>query len=270
MPLSRRQLLRILLGCGGAGLAGAGFFGQSTSVVQAAPGLRTLTTDTVGTSRESRPVTDFKLAGGSQSALIVGGIHAGTEANTVKLVQGMLAAAQADPAFLPPELNATFLPAANPDGLANGTRMVASGVDPNRNWPTDDWATDTYAAASVIVPGGGGPFPLSEPETQALAALVTRMRPSLIVSYHSAAGLVTGGPAARAMGLESTYARTVGYAAGDWTSYPVTGDFAQWAERKQGIATVEVELPDHYSTDFDANLAALRETLWKLTSTPPL
>jgi protein MpaA len=207
---------------------------------------------------------DFTLGDGRPTALIVGGIHAGTEANTVALVQGILTAVQADPTFLPPELSATFLPAANPDGLARGTRELASGVDPNRNWPTDDWTIDTYAAGPVIVPGGGGPFPMSEPETRTLANLVAHIQPALIVSYHSAAGLVTGGTAARALGLESTYAETAGYSAGDWTSYPVTGDFAQWAERKQDLPTLEVELSDHDSTELEANLAALRATLWKL------
>jgi protein MpaA len=258
--------LRILLGYVGAGLTGVGFFGQSTTAAQPVPSLRAVSSDTVGTSGERRPLIDFTLSGGSQTVLIVGGIHAGTEANTVALVQGMLTAVQADPSFLPPQLTATFVPSANPDGLANGTREVASGVDLNRNWPTDDWTIDTYAAGPVIVPRGGGPFPMSEPETRTLADLVARLRPALIVSYHSAARLVTGGPYARSMGLESAYAEAAGYAAGDWTSYPVTGDFAQWAERKQGVPTVEVELPNHHSTDIAANLAGLRAVLWRLVN----
>jgi hypothetical protein len=68
------------------------------------------------------------------------------------------------------------------------------------------------------------------------------------------------------MGLESAYAEAAGYDAGDWTSYPVTGDFAQWAERKQGVPTVEVELPNHHSTDIEANLAGLRAVLWRLVN----
>ncbi len=86
----------------------------------------------------------------------------------------------------------------------------------------------------------------------------------MIVSYHSAAGLVTGGPRARALGLEALYASTAGYASGDWTAYPVTGDFAQWAEQQQGIPTIEVELPDHANTDLEANLAAVRAVLQRL------
>jgi protein MpaA len=222
-----------------------------------------LTASGYGVSREERSLFDFSLGQAPRTALIVGGIHAGSEANTVALVQGLSNAIEQDPGFVPPAMGITFLSAANPDGLANGTRMLSSGVDPNRNWPTDDWRTDTYVSGPTLVPGGGGPFPLSEPETQALANLVAQLRPALMVSYHSAAGLVTGGRQARAMGLEATYADVAGYSAGDWTAYPVTGDFAQWAEQRQGIPTIEVELPDHERTHLAANLAALRAILWK-------
>jgi protein MpaA len=229
-----------------------------------APDELSVSNDVYGASREQRPLFDVNLGGAGRTALVVGGIHAGSESNTVALVQAMQTAIQIDPGFVPPALGLTFLTAANPDGLVNGTRMLANGVDPNRNWPTADWSVDTYVAGPTLVPGGGGPFPLSEPETQALAALVTRLRPALIVSYHSAAGLVTGGPSARSLGLEALYASTAGYAAGDWTAYPVTGDFAQWAEQQQGIPTIEVELPDHANTDLEANLAAVRAALWRL------
>jgi protein MpaA len=223
-----------------------------------------LTDNAYGASRQQRPLVDLTLGQASRTALIVGGIHAGSEANSTALVQELVSAIELDPGFVPPGLGLTFLRAANPDGLANGTRTLSSGVDPNRNWPTADWSTDTYVSGPTLVPGGGGPFPLSEPETQALARLVVQLRPALLVSYHSAAGLVTGGPKARAMGLEAAYADSAGYASGDWTAYPVTGDFAQWAEQRQGIPTVEVELPDHHHTDLAANLAAVRTLLWKL------
>jgi protein MpaA len=230
----------------------------------AAPDELSVSSGVYGASREQRPLFDVNLGDAPRIALVVGGIHAGSETNTVALVQAMQTAIQINPAFLPPALGLTCLSAANPDGLANSTRMLANGVDLNRNWPTADWSVDTYVAGPTLVPGGGGPFPLSEPETQALAALVTRLQPALIVSYHSAAGLVSSGPRARAMGLEALYANTAGYASGDWTAYPVTGDFAQWAEQQQGIPTIEVELPDHDNTDLEANLAAVRAVLWRL------
>ena len=144
-----------------------------------------------------------------------------------------------------------------------GQRMLADGVDANRNWPTGDWSPHTYVAGPTLIPGGGGPFPLSEPETRALAAFVQQTRPALIMSYHSAAALVMAGPAARSLGLDRLYAAITGYAWGDWVAYPVTGDFAQWTEN-QGIPTVEVELPDHSTTDFDANFDAFQAVISRM------
>jgi murein peptide amidase A len=256
----RREFLRSLTGWSLVSLAGP----WAVSAAHATSDGFRLVANGYGVSREQRSLVDFSLGQASRTALIVGGIHAGSEANTVALVQQLANAIEQDSSFIPPALGLTFLSAANPDGLANGTRMLSDGVDPNRNWPTADWSIDTYVSGPTRVPGGGGPFPLSEPETQSLASLVTQLRPPLIVSYHSAAGLVTGGRQSRAMGLEAVYADVAGYAAGDWTAYPVTGDFAQWAEQTQAIPTVDVELPDHASTHLEANLAALRAVLWKL------
>ena len=200
-------------------------------------------------------MTVYQLGAGPRSVLVVGGIDGGTESNTTALVNQLLQYLPRDPDLVGAGFVLMLLPAANPDGLATGTRMLADGVDANRNWPTGDWSPDTYVAGPRLIPGGGGPFPFSEPETRALAAFVQRTQPGLIVSYHSAAALVMAGPAARALGLDQLYAAITGYAWGDWVAYPVTGDFAQWTE-DQGIPTVEIELPDHETTDFDANLRA--------------
>ena len=223
-----------------------------------------LDTELVGYSRQGRPLVAYRLGAGQRIGLIIGGIHAGTESNTAELVQQLLERARDAPDLLPPDLLVEWLPVANPDGLMNGTRLLSTAVDPNRNWPTADWSPDTYESSPrgpELLPGGGGELPLSEPETLALADLCLRLRPGALVSYHAAADLVTGGPAARALGLDFVYAQSAGYRLGDWTAYPVTGDFAQWAE-DQGIPTVEVELPDHTSTDLEANWTALLTLLW--------
>jgi protein MpaA len=199
----------------------------------------------------------YQLGAGTRSVLVVGGIDGGTESNTSALVYQLLNGLPGAPDLLHAGFVLLLLPAANPDGLASGTRMLADGVDANRNWPTPDWAGDTYVAGPTLIPGGGGPYPWSEPETRALAAFVQGTRPDLIVSYHSAAALVMAGPAARALGLDQLYAALTGYATGDWVAYPVTGDFAQWTEQ-QGIPTVEIELPDHTTTDFDLNFSAFQ------------
>jgi protein MpaA len=211
----------------------------------------------IGVSANGVPLVVYQLGAGARSVLVVGGIDGGTESNTTALVDQLLEYLPEAPDVLHAGFVLELLPAANPDGLASGSRWLADGVDANRNWPTDDWSPDTYVAGPTLITGGGGPFPWSEPETRALAAFVQRTRPTLVVSYHSAAALVMAGPAARALGLDQLYASITGYAWGDWTAYPVTGDFAQWSE-DQGIPTVEVELPDHATTDFEANFSAFQ------------
>jgi protein MpaA len=217
----------------------------------------------IGYSSQGRPLTVYQVGAGSRGVLIVGGIDGGTESNTTALVDQLLDRLPDAPDLLHAGFVLLFLPAANPDGLVAGTRWLADGVDANRNWPTDDWSPDTYVSGPVLIRGGGGAYPFSEPETRALAAFVQRIQPNLIVSYHSAAELVMAGPAARALGLDRLYADVTGYAPGDWSAYPVTGDFAQWAE-KQGIPTVEIELPDHTTTDFEANFSAFRALIGQM------
>jgi Zinc carboxypeptidase len=214
----------------------------------------------IGTSAEGRPLQLYWVGDGPYVVLIVGGIHGAPEANASDLVWQLLGFFRDQPRRIPPQLQLVFYPEANPDGLANGTRRLANGVDPNRNWPTLDWSPDVYEPGGVGIGGGGGAYPLSEPETQALAGWIVRKQVVAALSYHSAAALVSGGAGAWGTGMVETYARVAGYRAGDWTAYPVTGDFAQWAEAL-GVATAEVELPDHTSTDYAANLDAVLATL---------
>jgi murein peptide amidase A len=67
----------------------------------------------------------------------------------------------------------------NPDGSAHDTRSNARGVDENRNWPYR-WTRSVRGS-----PTYGGPWPLSEPETQALRRFLARVRPHTVVVFHS-------------------------------------------------------------------------------------
>jgi protein MpaA len=219
----------------------------------------------IGTSQAGRPLSIYQLGTGPHAVIVVGGIDGGTEGNTTALVEQLIDTLAGQPSLVPSELTLLFVPAANPDGVASGVRWLNDGVDENRNWPTADWATDTYVSGPTFIAGGGGTAPFSEPETRDLAAFVQQVRPEMIVSYHSAAGLVMSGPAAQRLGLDALYANVVGYPAGVWTAYPVTGDFAQWAEDR-GIPTIEIELPDHSTTDFDDNLGAFEAVLVRMAA----
>lgn len=68
------------------------------------------------------------------------------------------------------------LPVVNPDGLANGQRRNARGVDLNRNFPYD-W---------VDLDGNyeSGPRPGSEPETRAVMRFLRQVDPDYVLSFH--------------------------------------------------------------------------------------
>jgi Zinc carboxypeptidase len=71
-----------------------------------------------------------------------------------------------------PRSNIFFVPNLDPDGFAAGTRVNGSGVDLNRNFPSQ-WRS----SGAPGDPEYSGPRPLSEPETRLAARLVRRLRP---------------------------------------------------------------------------------------------
>ena len=234
-----------------------------TATVQTAP----VEQVRVGSSAQGRPIDAYIVGDASRQVLVVGDIHGWPEANTGDLVWALLSTFVGNPALMPSSLGLIFIPEANPDGLANGTRELADGVDPNRNWPTADWSPDTFGPDGYL-PAGGGPTPLSEPETQALATFVVQRHPVAVISYHSAAALVTGGPGARSSGLFDAYVEASGYLGDIWTAYPVSGDFAQWCDIDLHIPTVEIELSDHVNPEIDRNLAAVLSVMRLIALNP--
>lgn len=72
----------------------------------------------VGRTAEGRAITARRFGDGPRALLLVGGIHGGWEANTVALVEELVAHFEANPADVLPGLALVLIPAANPDGLA--------------------------------------------------------------------------------------------------------------------------------------------------------
>lgn len=236
----------------------------------------------IGISVQGRTVQATRIGDGGPALLVIGGIH-GDEANTERLVRGLN---EAFATASSPSASLYFLPAANPDGLAAGTRWNARGVDLNRNWPTRDWREDPRTSGGIRS-GAGGSAPGSEPEVRALAEwlrneLLPRHETLWVLSYHSAypplgavqpGYLRSGEPAEEASDLAETIAVRIGskYLA----SWPgLTGELIHWCATN-GIVAVDIELPTRDSPHpsptpedeslIDTHAALLEELLLKIT-----
>jgi len=152
--------------------------------------------DEYGRSREGVALRVFLPASdGPMAGLLVAAQH-GEEAVTALLARRLLERVSGH------ATRWAVVQVANPDGLLNGTRQNAAGVDLNRNFPATTWGPDdsfTYppgiederrVLANRTNLSSPGEHPGSEPETQALIALVERLRPLLVLDLHSPLELV--------------------------------------------------------------------------------
>jgi murein peptide amidase A len=149
-----------------------------------------------GRSRGGLPLRVQLPAGGAPvDGLLVATQH-GEEAETGLLARRLLERIRGD------ETRWAVVQVANPDGLLNGTRQNAAGVDLNRNFPGPSWSPDcSFTFPPGIDPeirelpnrtsrSSPGPQPASEPETRALMALVQELRPKLVLDLHAPIELI--------------------------------------------------------------------------------
>ncbi|HEY1479354.1 MAG TPA: M14 family zinc carboxypeptidase [Gaiellales bacterium] len=149
-----------------------------------------------GRSRDGVPMRVFLPAGDGPIAGLLTAAQHGEEASTSLIARRLLERIPGD------ATRWAVVPVLNPDGLLNGTRQNAAGVDLNRNFPASTWGPEpspTYPPG--IAPelrhspnrtnlSSPGPFAGSEPETQAQMALVERLRPALVIDLHSPLDLI--------------------------------------------------------------------------------
>ena len=216
--------------------------------------------EVIGFSQLGEPLVVYRLGGARRRVLLLGGQHGWPEANTVELVNLLLAHFAWRQPALPSRVGLDTLPLANPDGYRAGSRFFASGVDPNRNWGGPDWQSDAFDSVGSFRTGLGGPEPFSEPETRALALWILRERPALVINYHSAGGFLL----AEEEGRSGRAAVAYGAASGYWWpapevdpfGYPIGGSMDIWL-RTVGVPNLFIELNTHTDPEREAHLAGL-------------
>jgi hypothetical protein len=220
----------------------------------------------IGTSQGGQPLEVYRLGEGDIVLLLMGGQHGAPELNTTQLTWALLEHFEASPHEIPEGIRIEFMPEANPDGLAAGSRQFLSGVDPNRNWGTDNWAPDAWDSNGQFRLGLGGPEPFSEQETQAVRAYLLRTRPALTVNYHSRGGFLFGGRTDSSRELGAAYSSASGYrlpqggTGGSVLGYRATGSMNVWMGQ-EGLAGLLVELATSNDPELARNLAAVRRVL---------
>ena len=143
----------------------------------------------------------------------------------------------------PPERAAVVL-AANPDGLVRGTRCNARGVDLNRNFPSRDWRPDPVTCRSTIedpsdIVLSPGERAGSEPETQALLALIAEAQPEVVVALHAPLACIDD---ANVSALGRRLAARTGMPLVPDVGYPTPGSFGSWGQ-DHGLPVITYEFP---------------------------
>lgn len=241
----------------------------------------------IGLSTGGLPIVAYHFGTGPQRVAFVGGIHGGSEWNSVLLGYRAIDHFSEQPADVPANLTLQIIPVANPDGLflvtgkvgrfqaaeiATGKsagRVNRNGVDLNRNWDCAWTATAWWGTQEV----SAGTAPFSEVETRVLRDFFLR-QPTVaaVIFWHSAVpGVFAGGctgiyPAAER--LAEAYATAANYPYGEaFSHYPITGDATNWLSNQQ-IPAIVVELATAYDPEWPQNLAGMQATLALMANTP--
>jgi protein MpaA len=202
--------------------------------------IETLGLPVIGRSTRGRPLHAGRFGEGAEPALVlVGGVHGNEQSSVSAVIELCRAIAGRS---LPGPL--WVLPALNPDGVVAGTKDSASGVDLNRNFPARNFTTLHRAGYDP------GPRPLSEPETQALAALCEREPVWGVVAVHAPFACVNYDGPARVWA--ERVAEACGWPARGDIGYPTPGSLGSWLGCDRALPVLTIELPPGAYQNFRA------------------
>lgn len=212
----------------------------------------------VGKSVRGRTILASVFGNGSKRVIVLGGIH-GDEQTSAVLAKALAATLSRDPLAYGPTI--IIVSEVNPDGIVDATRVNASGVDINRNFPSSSWRSE-YPDANHYP----GSEPASEPETRAVIDLIKRYPPDLLITLHSALGCMNwDGPGADTAAM---MAGINGYPLCQSLGYETPGSLGTLAGVDMKIPTVTIELRASSAGDVvRENLPALRAALAQLSDT---
>jgi hypothetical protein len=213
-------------------------------------------TATIGTSVQGRPITATRIGGGPLALAFVGDTHGAPEGATATLIQTAIGYYRVHISEIPAGETVYFIPSLNPDGLADGTRVNADGVDLNRNFGTADWSSGANEPDG-FVPGAGGPQPFSEPESRAMRDFLLTHHVVASIFYHLPWGGLYSEP--HSVAFAQQLGQASGYpvhAPGQDTPYRMTGTAHEWADAHDE-ASVLLELRPDAGIEWQANERAM-------------
>ena len=192
--------------------------------------------DHYGTSHLGLPLEVWRPAGHCR-LLLFAGIHGEEPETTYALSRALRQLPGRSP-------DCAIVLAANPDGLLRGTRGNARGVDLNRNFPARTWTPDPVMHRSTIedrsdIRLSPGAEPASEPETQALIALIEDLQPEQAVALHAPLGCIDD---AAESPLARRLAERTGLPLVRDVGYPTPGSFGSWGAER-GLPVIACEFP---------------------------
>jgi protein MpaA len=218
-------------------------------------------TSVLGKSVEGRNILAHWFGSGPSLVMFVGGIH-GIEKSSVRTMESWLDDLERHADRIPTNRTIVVVVVANPDGYERNSRLNARRVDLNRNFPAQDWKPNVSVPGHPNLTGGGGKKALSEPESAILAKFVQQKRPRVVLTFHSAASMVSPNDAGDSAAISRLYASKTPYRyasshqANETFTYDTTGAFEDWM-REIGIPNVLVEHTSLASNEFQKNQVAL-------------
>lgn len=135
-----------------------------------------------------------------------------------------------------PESSIYFIPCLNPDGMKKNNRTNASGVDLNRNFPTENWE---YTARNEFF---GGERPASEIETNFVIDVIKEYKPKLILTLHAPFKVVNYDGDAKE--IAKKISDIINYPVEKNIGYPTPGSFGTYAGIEKNIPTITLELDE--------------------------